>query len=434
MFGWFNIAVAPWMYRFWWVLVRLAVVGLGLVLLDQFTPRRLELPVRAGLLISALAFLLNLGSVWRFIMIVFGAQGRYLMPTVASISLLLMLGLSRFFPGGLPLGRWGPALAGIVGAVHVALTLISLFAFILPAYALPEVVAESDLPPDMTRLNVSFEGTPIRVLGGYIEANGAHPGASVPVSLYWQATEAPRQDYITFLQILGRDMEPIAGVDCYPGRGNFPPTLWQPGVIYRDRYELPLAANAEVPTAAALHVGLYDEEKRRMMMTRSPGQLPLELALLDVMAVRPPEPLSDEVTHSVDVDLGEAITLVGYDLSATRLKPGDTLTVTLVWRARTPVETDYTVFVHLTDANGGLLTQSDHPPVGGAYPTSLWEAGDVVHDPHRLTFGRSAAPGACILSMGMYHSRTEERLPAYRREGGGRFENDIIAVGGVKIE
>jgi hypothetical protein len=229
-------------------------------------------------------------------------------------------------------------------------------------------------------------------------------------------------------------MEPIAGVDCYPGRGNFPPTLWQPGVIYRDRYELPVAADAEVPTAAALHVGLYDEEKRRMMMTRSPGQLPLELALLDVMTVRPHEPLSDEVTHSVDAYLGEAITLVGYDLSATRLKPGDALTVTLVWRARATVETDYTVFVHLTDAEGGLLTQSDHPPVGGAYPTSLWEAGDVVHDPHRLTLGRSTAPGACVLSMGMYHSRTEERLPAYKREGGGRFENDIIAVGGVKIE
>jgi hypothetical protein len=366
-------------------------------------------------------------------MIVLGAQGRYLMPTVASLSLLLMLGLSRVLPKSLSRDRCGSALAGIVGSVHVALTLLSLLVFILPVYARPEMVEESDLPADMTRLNVSFDGTPIKLLGGYIEEDGTQPGVSVPLSLYWEAAEPPRQDYITFVQILGRDMEPIAGVDCYPGRGNFPPTLWQPGVIYRDRYELPIAADANVPTAAALYAGVYDEEGKRMTSSL-PGQPQLELVLLDVVAVRPCEPLSDDVDYPVGADLGKAIALVGYDLSTEKVKPGGPITVTLVWRARAPIETDYTAFVHLVDASGDLLTQSDHPPIEGAYPTALWDSGDVVHDPHRLTVGDTAASGVCTLSIGMYDPETGERLPAYKEQGGSRFKDDIIAAGGVTVE
>jgi len=249
MFGWFNVPVAPWMYRFWWALVRLAVVGLVLVLVDQWGrlsslphgQARKPAPHTAGLATLAVAFLLVFGSVWRFIMIVLGSQGRYLVPVVAAISIFLMLGLSRLLPR-----RWTPGLAVSLGGASLALALISLFAFILPAYATPEVVQESDLPEDMKRFDLIFEGTPIQLLGSSIEADVVHPGEPAPVSLYWRALEQPQENLVAFVQVLGRDLEPIAGVDCYPGRGTFPPTLWQPGFIYRDRYALPLATDAHL--------------------------------------------------------------------------------------------------------------------------------------------------------------------------------------------
>ncbi|MCK4315296.1 MAG: glycosyltransferase family 39 protein, partial [Anaerolineae bacterium] len=143
MFGWFNVAVAPWMYRFWWMLARVGVLGLLFVLADQWRARRVSRsarPVQAGLLVLAFAFLLVFGSVWRFIMIVLGSQGRYLMPVVTAISVFLMLGLSRLLPR-----RWAPGLTVLLGGVHLALVLVCLFAFILPAYAMPEVVQENDL-------------------------------------------------------------------------------------------------------------------------------------------------------------------------------------------------------------------------------------------------------------------------------------------------
>ncbi len=434
MFGWFNVAVAPWMYRIWWVLVRLALIGLGLVILDQFRTQHFSRRAQGGLLILISAFVLNLASVWRFIMIVMGAQGRYLMPVVAPISILLVMGLGRLVPKGSSPYRRHQGLALSIGVSHLALTLICLSFFILPAYAKPEAVEERDVPEEMTRLDLSFDGTSVNLLGGTIETENAHAGDRIPLSLYWRAAKPPAGDYRAFVQILGRDNEPIAGVDCYPGGGTFPPTLWRSEVIYRDRYQLPIAAGAEVPTAGYLHAGLYAEDGRRLRARRSSDQPPLALALLDRVAVRPSKPISDEVTHPIGAKLGKSITLVGYEPSAERVRPGGTLTATLVWRAEGALDVDYTSFVHLVDADGRLIAQSDHPPLGGAYPTSLWKAGDVVRDPHHLDLSDGSASGACTLSVGMYNLRSGERLPAYAEPGGTRLEDDVIVAGQVIIE
>jgi hypothetical protein len=434
MFGWFNIAAAPWMYHIWWALARLALIGVGLLIVDQWTARRFSRPQRWGSLILVSAFLLNLASVWRFIMIVLGAQGRYLMPTVAPISALLVMGLGRLVPEGSPPYRRHQALAAGIGVSHLALTLVCLCFFILPAYAKPEAVEKGDLPKAMNRLDLSFDGTSVELLGGFIETEKTRAGKPVPLSLYWQAAKPPEEDYRAFVQILGRDMEPIAGVDCYPGGGTFPPTLWQPGVIYRDRYQLPVAAGAEAPTAGLLHAGLYAEHGKRLQARRSADQPPLALALLDRVAVRPGDPTSAEVTHPIGARLGKSITLVGYNASAERVSPGGTLTVTLVWRAEGTLDVDYTSFVHLVNEDGKLIAQSDHPPLSGAYPTSLWETGDVIRDPHRVEVDATSTSGACALSVGMYNSKSDERLPAYAEPGGARLRHDVIVAGQVTIE
>ncbi len=431
MFGWFNVAVAPWMYRFWWMLARLGVLGLLFVLADQWRARRVSRSTRlvqAGLLVLAFAFLLVFGSVWRFIMIVLGSQGRYLMPVITAISVFLMLGLSRLLPR-----RWTPGLTVILGGVHLALALVCLFAFILPAYATPEVVQENDLPEEMVRFDLTFEETSIQLLGGSVEAEEVHPGEPVSVSLYWRALEPPQEDLVAFVQILGRDLDPVAGVDCYPGRGNFPPTLWRPGAIYRDRYILPLAVGAQVPAVAALYAGLHPWGDDPLVATLPSGEPVPGLTLLDLAPLRPVEPLSEDVAFPVGARLDAGLTLVGYDLSQFAIRNSQFFTVTLVWRAEATPAADYVVFVHLMDESGALVAQADHPPLEGAYRTSFWSPGDVVRDPYRLAVGDAVPPCACTLLVGMYDPRTGDRLPAY--DGlGTRFENDAIVAGGVIIQ
>ncbi|MFL7793933.1 MAG: ArnT family glycosyltransferase [Anaerolineae bacterium] len=428
MFGWFNILAAPWMYQVWWVLARLAAFGLASILVDQWTARRFSRPVRAGLVITAFSFLLVFGSVWRFIMIVLGSQGRYLMPVTAVISVFIVLGLDRLI-----LRRFTPGLTLFLGVWQLAVALVCLFVFILPTYAKPQVVEERDLPADMMRFDITFQDTPIQLLGGVIEMDGVRPGESVAVSLYWRALEPVQKDPVAFVQILGKDAEPLAGEDCYPGRGNFPATLWQPGVVYRDRYHLAVAADAETPTIAALHAGLRWRGDGRLTGLFPSGAPVPEPVLFDLVALRSTEQPSDKVAYPVGAQIGDAITLVGYDLSAQEVRPGKTITVTLVWRAEGVPEGDYTAFVHLVDGGGNLVAQDDHPPLGDEYRTSFWMRGDVVRDTYSLTLDEDQQPCACTLLIGLYDPAAQVRVPAY--DGlGGRFKNDAVIAGGVAVK
>ena len=79
----------------------------------------------------------------------------------------------------------------------------------------------------------------------------------------------------------------------------------------------------------------------------------------------------------------------------------------MYWLADIPPTADYTVFVHLLDPAGNLVTQFDSPPAAGAYPTSLWDPGEIVADERTL---KDLAPGRYILQIGLYRPDTGERL------------------------
>lgn len=427
MFGWFNVPVAPWMVWTWWVLVRLAVLGLLLLLAAQWTRHRWTPQARAGLVVVAFSFLLVFGSVWRFIMIVLGAQGRYLFPAIAAASTLLMLGLAQL------VGRRGePVLAGLLAFGLLATTMAALFLFILPTYARPPAVTEADLPPDLTRFQVTMLGTPIELIGGVIEAEEVRPGDLVAVSLYWRALAPPEIDYVIHVRLLGRDWERVAGYDGYPGGGNLPTSLWEPGTIYRDRYLLPLDQEAATPTLVGLEAGLREEGGAPFAAILPSGEPTPGLLLLDVVPLRPLWPPSAQVDYPVGAHLGESLTLVGADVSADGLRAGQVLGTTLVWRATAEVPGDYTVFVHLLDSARNLVAQADAPPLQGAYPTTVWALGEVVRDPHRLELPDDLPPGRYTLEVGLYDPTLGVRLVATDAEGN-RFADDAIPITSLEL-
>lgn len=104
----------------------------------------------------------------------------------------------------------------------------------------------------------------------------------------------------------------------------------------------------------------------------------------------------------LDSGLEEAIRLVGYDLSPQAAGPGQTLEVSLFWQPVQPLTVDYTSYIHLADAAGQGLTQSDHRPGGVIYPSSQWQVGERLRDRHRLTLPPEIEPGQYRLRAGMY--------------------------------
>lgn len=115
-------------------------------------------------------------------------------------------------------------------------------------------------------------------------------------------------------------------------------------------------------------------------------------------------------TIQVSVVFNDEIELVGYKLLQEAETAEDTVNVQLYWRGLKPIETDYTVFVHLTDSNGQLLAQFDGPPVQGKLPTSTWP-------PQTIIEGNYILSGLAIkldyeIRVGLYNSTTGERLSA----------------------
>src|SRR5262249_36317723 len=116
--------------------------------------------------------------------------------------------------------------------------------------------------------------------------------------------------------------------------------------------------------------------------------------------------------------------LLGYEVAQ---KPGaSTLPVILYWQAVTPPDQDYTVFVQLLDGSGKLAAQLDSMPAGGRLPTSSWEPGEVIADPHEIPLPPGLAPGKFRLIAGLYLLATGQRLPL--ASGG-----DSVTLGDVTL-
>ena len=125
----------------------------------------------------------------------------------------------------------------------------------------------------------------------------------------------------------------------------------------------------------------------------------------------------EDIRQPVHASLGAQAELVGYVLSPATVRPGETLRLTLFWQARQWIAQDYTVFVHLLDAQGKLWGQHDGPPQEGVLPTSAWIPGELLRDEHILTVDAQAPAGDYRLAIGLYDPATLQRLPVFDAQG-----------------
>ncbi len=119
----------------------------------------------------------------------------------------------------------------------------------------------------------------------------------------------------------------------------------------------------------------------------------------------------------VDAKLGDAIELLGYDLTHT----GTDLAVTLYWHSRVDLKNNWTVFAQLvgeTNAPNGspVWAQDDSEPGRGTMPTSHWRAGEIVIDEYHLNLD-NLPRGEYRIEIGMYDLHTGARLPVTDANG-----------------
>jgi len=210
--------------------------------------------------------------------------------------------------------------------------------------------------------------------------------------LYWQNTAALNDQPVRLqLSSCGCANQPVTTTvltTSAPAQGTYPFSRWTPGEIVADRYRL------RVPFDLA--AGDYTVE-----VVVGDGE-PIVLGAVNVgQGNRVME--EPRIDQRVEVTLGDAIELAGYNLDRTT----EAITLTLIWKSLKSIDQDYTVFTHVLDRSEQQVAGKDNQPANGTYPTSHWMPSEYVTDEYVIPVN---PPDDYMIGVGMYDPETGARL------------------------
>ncbi|MGD1996678.1 MAG: glycosyltransferase family 39 protein, partial [Anaerolineae bacterium] len=381
-FGGLNVQMPAWTYAVLEGVVILAAVGLIVggvrsTLWNDKSRGATTFVIRhLPFLISVLWPAAVLAGWVRWARLTWSSQGRLVFPAISVWSMLMGLGLAGWFPRRL--GRWAVA---VFALFLLALSAAAPFAWIRPAYALPEPLTDAQISSVPHQLEANF-GRTMRLLGYDLETDAAEPGGQVELTLYWEALSPVESDHTVFVHLLGKHDLLVAQRDTFPGLGLLSTTWLEPGFHWADRYVLEIPVTAYTPEVVQVEVGLYDAATERRLPVIGQDGVPLgdnvRFGRVEIRALpgRLPNPLA--------LNFGNRMELVGYDLDRRLARPGEAVTLTLYWRGLRPMDVNYTISAQLIDARQRKAAQHDSWPVDGAAPTAAWKPGEVITDARTL--------------------------------------------------
>ncbi|MBL7183422.1 MAG: glycosyltransferase family 39 protein [Anaerolineae bacterium] len=298
----------------------------------------------------------------------------------------------------------------------------------------PVTVSKSQKPPAVESLAIQNPrqedlGDKVTFLGYDRDGDAIRPGESVYLALYWQAQQDLDEDYNVVIGLRGERGDVWALWADRPVHGTYPTTNWTAGEVIKDRYGLTIGQ--EIPTG--------DYELELMLLNRvtyeplvaSSGLPTVSLGHVRVEAWERQFTIP-AIQHPLEVNLGNEVELLGYDLDRTSAKPGESLHLTLYWRALGSVDASYTVFTHLLDSESRIWGQKDSVPKAGTYPTTLWVEGEVIADEYEIVVKPDAPPGQYVIEVGMYLPQSGQRLPVLDELG--QVQGDRVLLETVEIE
>ncbi len=227
-FGYMHIIVPSWIYNTFWIVVGLACLGLLGVLIR----RRRSISQRSAgsmmwlILLAALVFWF--ASFVRFSIATVGAgHARYLFPVSATMSIMIVVGLSQLVPD-----RWKRVPGLVLGSGLLIYAVLCPFVFLQPLYPALHVADVIELH-SMTLVNTDF-GNALRLVGYQIDRSTVQAGTDIELNLYWQALGTKRPDLFTELDLVDADNNLIGRSRQWPVENGTSIQIWNPVEIYAD--------------------------------------------------------------------------------------------------------------------------------------------------------------------------------------------------------
>jgi hypothetical protein len=233
------------------------------------------------------------------------------------------------------------------------------------------------------------------LLSGYdAEVRDTHLGPSLRLTLYWQTLADVQGDYKLSIRIL-HPQGHLGGVrDAFPVREAYRTNDWRPGETIVDTHDVAILAGLP-PGGYKIQVTMYDPDTLAPLATQAVGSI----SLGPTLGLEGTGPW--DIQHRPLADFGGRVRLLGYSLLGETFKPGDSIPLTLLWQGLAEPNGDYSLALWLDDETGVRLGETE-VALGGSYPASAWQAGEVVRDWQSFLI-----PGNT--QDGRYHLRMETR-------------------------
>ncbi|WP_420644260.1 ArnT family glycosyltransferase [Candidatus Leptofilum sp.] len=381
LFGGVNVPMPLWLYHVLNGVVVVGVLGFLVYLFREIRDWRLGI---RGNLQSLISNLLNFVAA-KFPLVVcllfvtavivgliqwatttWSSQGRLVFTAISAINVLLVAGLIGWLPR--KLGQ--RLILGVAGFLFL-LAALAPFVWIRPAYALNRYTA-----PWLVQqpANANFDGK-LRLVGYEIgqtavtqQKTSYQPGDTVDLLLEWEVLAPMDRNWSVFIHL----NDPVIGVpivqrDMFLDQGLQPTSLLEPGERIFNYYQLAIPETAIAPAELLLSVGLYDfyavDQERLPLLN---GE---DLVVLTSLTL---EPASGNLPNPTQVNFENELELVGFELNPRQVAPGETVDLTLYWRAKRPLTTDYTIFAQVVDEDTTRWASQDL-----GQPTASWTDGDL---------------------------------------------------------
>lgn len=442
VFGWFNVRAPDWVFGVWHGIVIVSVLGWLLKLVssypsavnsEQSPVNSKQLPLWQKLmtdnwllftLLAGWVLLVYVGLV-SFMLRTPAAQGRLLFPALVPLVVGLAAGFRflvvgfEFRPFGIAqskVSRWASRTTHhalrIIPVLALVTTLYCLLVVIPQAYARPQTVTTV---PDAAAFPMLALNDELRLVGAAMETMMAQPGEPVWFTLYWRAETQPVSPPEQVVEFFGVALdEPVGRLHSYQGRGMYPANLWPIGDIVADRFAVRLNEGIDTPVLATGYVRLVQQGEG------------VPFGAVKIVPEQWPN-----APNTTLATLGDGIELRQVVVTPQQVRPGDVVTVTVVWGVAAAPQGTFTTFVHLGDPTQPPLATGDNQPRQGHYPTSVWAAGEVIQDAYTLVIPPDTPAGRYPLWLGMYDAAANIRLPL--TVNGQLQPNNAYAIGPVEV-
>ncbi len=123
------------------------------------------------------------------------------------------------------------------------------------------------------------------------------------------------------------------------------------------------------------------------------------------------------IENRIDAVYSDNIMLIGYNMDSPSAHIGESIKLSLFWKALQKIDKDYKFVVLITDEDGRIIGKKfsdpfSHKPAYGIYPTSKWRNGEIIKDKVDILIHLGFSPGIFYINLAVGgEGRGEELLP-----------------------